>query len=297
MGSTEAVFRNNVGAYLLLLPTLAVVTLFLYYPTLQTFRLSLYKTFLFGQNTQYVGLDNFVGLLTSADYLQSVVVTLGFATTVTVGTLVVSILISFPLYRTARGSTLYLLGLIWPYAIPTSVVAVLFLFLLSPNAGLFTHYLNQWFGITFQWYTNGTQAFVLVVLAAIWKQIGFNVIFLIAAFSNVPQSLADQARLDGIRTSALLTRVYLPLIAPTLVFLAIMNSIFAFFESFALIDLLTQGGPNGATNIMIFKLYKDAFDFDNLGLASAESIVLFVVVAALTVVQLRLSDRYAHYGG
>jgi len=100
-----------------------------------------------------------------------------------------------------------------------------------------------------------------VVLAAIWKQIGFNIIFLIAAFSNVPDSLADQARLDGIRTSTLLTRVYLPLIAPTLVFLAIMNSIFAFFESFALIDLLTQGGPNGATNIMIFKLYKDAFEF------------------------------------
>lgn len=297
MGSSEAVFRNNVGAYLLLLPTLAVVTLFLYYPTLQTFRLSLYKTFLFGQNTEFVGLENFARLLTSADYLQSVIVTLGFAAAVTVGTLVVSILISFPLYRTARGSTLYLLGLIWPYAIPTSVVAVLFLFLLSPNAGLFTHYLNQWFGITLQWYTNGTQAFVLVVLAAIWKQIGFNVIFLIAAFSNVPQSLADQARLDGIRTSALLTRVYLPLIAPTLVFLAIMNSIFAFFESFALIDLLTQGGPNGATNIMIFKLYKDAFEFDNLGLASAESIVLFVVVAVLTVVQLRLSDRYAHFGG
>jgi len=297
MSSAKAVFRSNVGAFLLLVPTLLVVTVFLYYPTLQTFRLSLFKTFLFGQKAQFVGLENFVELLTSPEYYQSVIVTLGFAMAVTVGTLAVSIAVAFPLYRVARGSTLYLLGLIWPYAIPTSVVAVLFLFLLSPNAGLFTHYLDQWFGIEFQWYTDSGQAFFLIVLAAVWKQIGFNVIFLVAAFSNVPKSLAEQAKLDGIRTLTVLGRVYLPLIAPTLVFLVIMNSIFAFFESFALVDLLTQGGPNGATNIMIFKLYKDAFNFDNLGLASAESIVLFVMVAVLTIVQLRLSDRYAHYGG
>lgn len=296
MDVKPAVFDDRVGAYLLLAPTLAVITVFLYYPTLQTFRLSLYKTFLFGQNLNYVGVENFVRLLTASAYQQSVLLTLGFALAVTVGTLVVAVLIAFPLYRTVHGSTAYMLGLIWPYAIPTSVAAVLILFLLSPNAGIISHYLDAWLGIELAWYTNGTQALGIVVFAAIWKQLGFNVIFLLAAFSNVPDSLSDLASLDGLSSHTLLLRVYLPLIAPTLVFLSVMNGIFAFFESFALIDLMTQGGPNKSTNIMIYKLYKDAFEFDNLGLASAESIILFVIVAALTVVQLRLSDRYAHYG-
>lgn len=296
MDSETAVFDSRLGAYLLLAPTLAVITVFLYYPTLQTFRLSLYKTFLFGQNTRYVGIENFVRLLTASTYQQSVLLTLGFALVVTVGTLAVAVLVAFPLYRTVRGSTAYMIGFIWPYAIPTSVAAVLILFLMSPNAGVVSHYLDEWLGVELAWYTNRTQAFGIVVLAAVWKQLGFNVIFLLAAFSNVPDSLSDLASLDGLGTHTLLLRVYLPLIVPTLVFLLVMNGIFAFFESFALIDLMTQGGPNKATNIMIYKLYKDAFQFDNLGLASAESIILFVIVAALTVVQLRLSDRYAHYG-
>lgn len=296
MDTELAVFDDRLGAYLLLAPTLAVITIFLYYPTLQTFRLSLYKTFLFGQNLNFVGVGNFVRLLTAPTYQQSVLLTLGFALAVTVGTLAIGVLVAFPLYRTARGSTAYMLGLIWPYAIPTSVAAVLILFLLSPNAGLVSHYLDVWLGIELAWYTNGTQALGLVVLAAVWKQLGFNVIFLLAAFSNVPDSLSELASLDGLKSHTLLLRVYLPLIAPTIVFLLVMNGIFAFFESFALVDLMTQGGPNNATNIMIYKLYKDAFEFDNLGLASAESIILFVIVAVLTIVQLRLSDRYAHYG-
>lgn len=295
MSSRENTFNSTLGAYLLLLPTLVAIGAFLYYPSLQTLRFSFFKTFLFGQNTQFVGLENFTELLSSQTYLTSVGLTIAFAIIVVLGTMAIGLVVSFLLYEVSDGKAAYLIAAIWPYALPTAVAGTVLLFLAHPSVGIYTHYLEAWFGIEIDWFTIGWQGFAVVAIAAVWKQVGYNVIFMLAALNNVPESLNEACDLDGIETWRRLVRVYVPLMSPTLVFLVVINTIYAFFGSFALIDLMTQGGPTNATNLMIYQLYRDAFQFNNLGLASAQSVILFVLVAGLTLVQLRVSDRYAHY--
>jgi len=296
MTSTDhSVYESSWQAYLLLLPSLAVLILFLYYPALETLRFSFYTVFLFGQNLQFVGLENFTKLVTSADYSQSILVTLVFSVAVIIGTMVIGLLISFQIYRVYSFKTLYMLGAIWPYAVPPAVAATLFLFLSNPTAGVLTHYLDRIPGLTIEFYTNGPQALAIVSIVAIWKQIGFNVIFMLAALNRVPESLTEAARLDGVGPLSLLSRVYVPLMAPTLIFLLVMNTIYTFFKSFAFVDLMTQGGPNGMTNFLIYKLFLDAFEYNQLGSASAQSVILFLIVAVLTYIQLAVSDERSHY--
>ncbi|WP_324760415.1 carbohydrate ABC transporter permease [Haloarcula sp. GH36] len=283
-------------AAVLLLPTAVVLVAFLYYPGLETFRLSLYETLFLGQQTSWVGLGNFAELATSSAYHNSFLITVLFAAIVVVGTLSLSLVISYMLFHVEVGSSTYLVAAIWPYALPPAVAAILLNFLLHPNLGIFTHYLELLTPFTLDWFNSGPQAFGVVAVVAIWKQLGYNIIFLVAALNNVPESLRETARIDGVGHLRLLYKVYIPLVSPTLVFLAVMNTIYSFFSTFPLVDLMTSGGPSDATNFLIFKLYRDAFEFSSLGLASAESVVLFVLVAVLMYGQIRLSDEYAQYG-
>ncbi|SHH57738.1 carbohydrate ABC transporter permease [Halobaculum gomorrense] len=293
---TNLPYDSSLGAYLLLAPTLVVIGLFLYYPTVQTLRFSFFRTFLFGQRSQFVGLQNFTTLLTSAAYQHSLAVTFLFAGAVVVASLSIGLFVALLLHEVSVAESAYLVAAIWPYALPTAVAGIVFLFLANPSVGVYTVAVESTLGVDVDWFTDGPQALAVVTVAAVWKQIGFNVIFLLAALSGVPESLEEACRLDGVGRLAKLRRVYLPLISPTLVFLVVMNTIFAFFGGFAFVDLMTQGGPSGATNLLIYKLFKDAFEYGNLGLASAQSVILFVIVAALTYVQLRVSDERAHYG-
>jgi len=296
MSTQPKPFDSTRQAALLLLPTVVVLVAFLYYPGLETFRLSLYKTLFLGQQTTWAGLGNFAELATSTAYRHSFLVTILFAVVVVAGTLAASLAVSYMLFTVDVGSSTYLVAAIWPYALPPAVAAILLNFLLHPNLGIFTHYLEAFTPFTLDWFNDGPQAFAVVAIVAIWKQLGYNIIFLVAALNNVPETLTESAKLDGVGHLRLLSKVYLPLIAPTMVFLVVMNTIYSFFSTFPLVDLMTSGGPGDATNFLIFKLYRDAFEFSSLGLASAESVVLFVLVAVLMYVQIRVTEGYAHYG-
>ncbi|RLM90403.1 MULTISPECIES: carbohydrate ABC transporter permease [Halobellus] len=290
-------YESKWQAFLLLLPTFIVLIAFLYYPGLETFRLSLSQTILLGSQKVFVGLENYVTLATSSEYHSSFAISVAFAAVVVVGTLAVSLFVSYLLFEVDVGSSTYLIAAIWPYALPTAVAASVLLFLLHPSLGIITYYLEQLTGTSLDWFTNGPQAFAVVAVVAIWKQLGYNIIFMVAALNNIPETLTESAEIDGVGHLKMLYRVYIPLMSPTLVFLVVMDTIYAFFSTFPLVDLMTSGGPSGATNLLIFKLYRDAFEFSSLGLASAESVVLFAIVAILMYVQLRLSESYAHYGG
>ncbi|MFP8890126.1 carbohydrate ABC transporter permease [Natrialbaceae archaeon A-CW2] len=298
--SARAVFKNNKEAAFLLLPTVAVCILFLYYPAIDTFRLSLYQTTLVDES--FAGLYNYTRLFASESYRNSLFVTFGFAGVVVFGTMLISLIIAFMMYEVNTGTSVYLITAIWPYALPPAVAGLVLLFLLQPDLGIFTYYIRAigsvfGYDIQFNWRRNGPLAFAVVSVAAIWKQLGYNIIFMIAALNNIPKTIHEAAELDGVSRLNRLFRIYVPLMSPTLVFLIVINTIYAFFATFPLIDLMTQGGPGGATNILIFNLYIDAFENFNLGYASAQSLVLFLLVGVLMYVQLRVSDRYAHYGG
>ncbi len=221
---------------------------------------------------------------------------MAFAALVVAGTLVLSLLVGYMLFEVAVGSSTYLVAAIWPYALPPAVAAILLNFLLHPNLGIFTYYLELLTPWTLDWFNNGTQAFIVLAIVAIWKQLGYNIIFIVAALNNIPETLTESAQIDGVGRLKMLYKVYVPLISPTLIFLVVMNTIYSFFSTFPLVDLMTSGGPSGSTNLLIFKLYRDAFEFSSLGLASAESVVLFVLVAILMYVQIRVSEDYAQYG-
>ena len=212
---------------------------------------------------------------------------------------------------------------IWPYALPPAVAGFVFFYLVHPELGVLTRAIEPPYpalrrlerpfealgvemglvrsvaalGLDVDWLSNGTQAFAVITIVAIWKQVGYNVIFMSASMNNIPESLTETARLDGVGRLKRLLWVYVPIMSPMLAFLAVMNTIYAFFGTFAFVDVMTNGGPAGATNILIFDLYRDALQNFEFGTASAKSVVLFLVVGVLMYVQFRVTEEYAYYGG
>jgi sn-glycerol 3-phosphate transport system permease protein len=292
---SREIYGTNWQAYLLLAPLVGLSLVFAYYPAVDTFRLSLYETRAFGLERAFIGLDNFTQLLASGSFQYSLFISLVFAVVVVTTTLVVSLYIGFLVYRVLRGSSLYLIAAIWPYALPLAVSALLLSFLFHPTVGVVTSVLNS-AGVSFQWRNDPVSAFAIVALATTWKLVGYNVIFVVGALATVPDSLEETARLDDIGTFRQIRRVYLPLISPTIAFLIVLNTVEALFRPFAVVDLMTSGGPGQATNLLIYKIYQDAFAYRNLGVAAAESIILFVISGALMYAQIRVSDDYAHFG-
>jgi len=292
--STREVFESRLGAALLLVPTITVSLVFLYYPAILAVRTSFFEAS-FGQEDVYVGLENYAELLTSSDYHSSILITVVFAVVVVTGVMVFSLYVTFLIHEVDWGQSIYLVSAIWPYALPPAVAALVFTFLVHPTLGVLTGPIEA-LGIDLDWFSNGRQAFIVVTIAAIWKQIGYNVIFMIASMNNIPAALTETAKLDGVGRFRRLVWVYVPIMTPTLFFLVIINTIYAFFNTFAFIDLMTDGGPSSATNILIFDLFQEGFSFFNFGVASAKSVVLFVVVGLLMYIQFRLTDEYSHYG-
>ncbi|MGQ4554404.1 ABC transporter permease subunit [Halobellus sp. GM3] len=292
--STREIFDGRLQAILLLLPTIAVSVVFLYYPTGLAVRTSFFDS-RFGRGEAFVGLENYYSLLTDPSYHSSVLLSVLFAALVVVGVMAFSLYVTFLVHEVDRGQSAYLLAAIWPYALPPTVAALVFLFIVHPTLGVLTGPLEA-LGLELDWFNNGRQAFVVVLLAAIWKQIGYNVIFMVASMNTIPDALSETAELDGVSRLRRLLWIYVPIMTPTLFFLVIINTIYAFFSTFAFVDLLTSGGPSNATNILIFDLYREAFSFFNFGMASTKSVLLFLVVGVLMYVQFRLTDEYAHYG-
>lgn len=292
--STREIFDSRIQSGLLLLPTLLVSIVFLYYPTALAVRTSFFDSG-FGQGDEFVALENYVTLLTDPGYHSSLLLSILFAAVVVVGVIAVSLYLTFLIHEVDTGQGLYLISVIWPYALPPAVGALVFLFIAHPTLGVLTGPIEA-VGVDVNWFNNGPQAFVVVALAAIWKQIGYNVIFMIAAMNNVPNILTETAELDGVSGLRRLVSVYVPIMTPTLFFLVIINTIYAFFSTFAFVDLLTSGGPSNATNILIFDLYQEGFSFFNFGVASAKSVVLFLLVGVLMFVQFRVTDEYSYYG-
>jgi len=292
--STREIFDSRIESGLLLLPTLLVSLVFLYYPTALAVRTSFFDSG-FGQADEFVGIENYVTLLTDSGYHSSLLLSVLFAAVVVVGVIGVSLYLTFLIHEVDTGQGLYLISVIWPYALPPAVGALVFLFIAHPTLGVLTGPIEA-LGVDVDWFNDGPQAFIVVALAAIWKQIGYNVIFMIAAMNNVPDTLTETAELDGVSGLRRLVSVYVPIMTPTLFFLVIINTIYAFFGTFAFVDLLTSGGPSNATNILIFDLYQEGFSFFNFGVASAKSVVLFLLVGVLMFVQFRVTDEYSYYG-
>lgn len=290
----RAIFPGKLTPYLLLAPQLAVTLVFFVWPALQALRQSVLVEDAFGLSTRFVWFDNFAKLLHDPNYLHSIEVTAVFSAAVAFLGLALSLLLAVMADHVVRGAGAYKTLLIWPYAVAPAVCGALWGFLFDPTVGEVTYFLRQ-LGITWNYIQNGNQALLLVVVAATWNQISYNFIFFLAGLQSIPKSLIEAAALDGAGPGRRFWSIAFPLLSPTGFFLLTVNVVYAFFGTFGIIDVVTKGGPAMATDIMVYKVYSDSFRALDLGGSAAQSVILMLVVIALTVMQFRYVERRVHY--
>lgn len=290
----RVVFNHKTLPYLLLAPQLAVTVIFFFLPAGQALWQSFHLEDPFGIQSVFVGFDNFRELFSQADYLQSFKVTAKFSLLVAGLGLLISLVLAVMANRVIRGAALYKTLLIWPYAVATAVTGVLWLFMFSPSVGVFAVYLFE-LGIKWNPRLDADDAMLLVVMASIWKQISYNFLFFLAGLQAIPRSLLEAAAIDGAGPMRRFWSIVFPLLSPTTFFLLVVNIIYAFFDTFAIVDIITQGGPGETTSILVYKVYTTAFRGLDLGSSAAQSVVLMAIVIVLTVVQFRYIDRKVNY--
>lgn len=294
MQTKRTIFPNKLLPYLLLAPQLAVTLIFFIWPALQAVKSSFEREDPFGFKTTFIWFDNYKRLFADPTYLNSVGKTAVFAVSVTLLAMSVSLLLAVSVNRVLRTNRVYTTLLVWPYAVAPVVVGILWWFMFNPSIGI-APYLLRGLGINWNHRIDGNHAMLLVIIAASWKQISYNFLFFVAGLQSVPQSLTEAAAIDGAGPFKRFWTIVFPLLSPTTFFLLIVNINYAMFDTFGIIDATTSGGPAQATNILVYKVYADGFLGLNIGSSAAQSVVLMLIVIALTAIQFRYIERRVQY--
>jgi sn-glycerol 3-phosphate transport system permease protein len=290
----RVIFNNQLLPYLLLAPQLAVTLVFFFWPAGQAIQMSLTEQDAFGLSKTFVGLANFTALLSDSDYLKTLWRTLIFSGAVAVAALVPALLFALMAERVTRGATLYRTVLVLPYAIAPAVAGVLWLFMFNPSVGIVAYWLKK-LGIDWNPKLDGNDAMILVIMAAAWKQISYNFLFFLAGLQSIPKALLEAASIDGAGEWRKFRTIIFPLLSPTTFFLLVVNIVYAFFDTFGIIDAVTSGGPAKATEVLVYKVYYDGVVALNLGSSAAQSVILMAIVILLTAIQFRYVEKKVHY--
>ena len=287
-------FRSAWLPWLLIAPQMAIVLVFFFWPAAQALWQSLQQQDAFGTSTEFVGLQNFEQLWQDSSYLASFQTTAVFSLLVATTGLSIALLLATMANRVVRGSSIYKTLLIWPYAVAPVVAGVLWLFMFASPMGVVAWALQQT-GIDWNHLLNAHHAMALIVMAAVWKQISYNFLFFLAGLQSIPKSLIEAAAIDGAGPWRRFWTITFPLLSPTTFFLLVINVVYAFFDTFAIVDATTHGGPGKDTAILVYKVYYDGFKALDMGGSAAQSVVLMAIVIALTVVQFRFVEKKVQY--
>ncbi|MFJ5367711.1 sn-glycerol-3-phosphate ABC transporter permease UgpA [Bosea sp. CER48] len=290
----NAYFKGLTIPFLLLLPQLAITIVFFYWPATQAVWQSFLLEDAFGTSTEFVWFENYQALFSDPGYLKAFINTAVFSTFVCIFSLSIALLFAVMADRQIRGAEIYKTLLIWPYAVAPAIAGVLWLFMFDPSLGMLARGL-QVLGIPWNPRLNGNHAMLLVILAATWKQISYNFLFFLAGLQSIPKSVIEAAVIDGARPMRRFWTIVFPLLSPTTFFLLVVNIVYVFFDTFGIIDAVTGGGPSGATETLVYKVFADGKGGSNLGGSAAQSVVLLVMVIALTAVQFRFIERKVSY--
>lgn len=286
--------QNRRLALLFILPQLFVTLLFFIWPTCSALMQSLLFGDAFGLQTHFAGLLNFWDLLHDPSYGRAMLITLTIGVCVTFLTMSLGLLLAVLVQSRRKSQQVYKTLLLWPYAVAPALAAILWRFLCQPTLGWFAQIFAK-LGIQFNYLTHTKQALLVIILTASWQQFSYNFLFFLAALKAIPGSILEAAILDGASPWRRFWQISFPILSPTTFFLMIMNLIYAFFDTFGIIDILTNGGPGESTTTLIYKVYKDGFISLDLGSSSAQSIVLMLIVITLTVIQFRYLEKKVHY--
>ena len=290
----RVLFRSAWLPWLLLAPQLIIISVFFFWPAAQALLQSFQLQDAFGLSTEWVGLDNFKNLFNDEAYLESFKTTAFFSIMVAVLGISLSLVLAVFADRIIKGALAYKTLLILPYAVAPAVAGVLWIFMFSPTLGVVAYALRG-IGIDWNHLLDSSHAMTLIIMAAVWKQISYNFLFFLAGLQSIPKSLIEAAAIDGARPWRRFWSIQFPLLSPTTFFLLVINIVYAFFDTFAIVDASTQGGPGRDTLILVYKVYHDGFKNGDLGGSAAQSVVLMVIVIALTVVQFRYVEKKVQY--
>ena len=290
----RVVFRSGWLPWLLIAPQAVVIAVFFFWPAAQAVLQSMQQQDAFGTSVEWVGFDNFRALFADPGYLASFKTTAVFSLLVAVLGLSLSLLLAVFADRVVRGALAYKTLLIWPYAVAPAVAGVLWLFMFAPSLGVVSYALRA---AGFEWnhLLNSNHAMALIVMAAVWKQISYNFLFFLAGLQSIPKSLLEAAAIDGAQPWRRFWTIVFPLLSPTTFFLLVINMVYAFFDTFGIIDAATEGGPSRDTAVLVYKVYVDGFKSLDLGGSAAQSVVLMLIVVVLTVVQFRFVEKRVNY--
>jgi sn-glycerol 3-phosphate transport system permease protein len=290
----RAFFRSRWLPYALVAPQLAITLVFFFWPAGQALWQSVLLQDAFGTSVEFVGLENFRRLFADPAYLASFRVTVVFSVLVAGLGLSISLLLALFADRIIRGAAAIKTLLIWPYAVAPAIAGVLWLFMFNPTLGVVAFWLRA-AGVDWNFLLRGDQALALLVMAAVWKQISYNFVFFLAGLQAIPKSLIEAAAIDGAGPARRFWTIIFPLLSPTTFFLLVVNIVYAFFDTFAIVDAVTQGGPGQDTAILVYKVYHDGFKALDFGGSAAQSVILMAIVIGLTVVQFRFIERRVNY--
>ncbi len=287
-------FQSSWLPWLLVAPQVVIVLVFFFWPAGQALYQSVLQEDAFGASREFVGMENFRRLFGDPTYLASFKTTAVFSLLVAVAGLSIALLLAVMADRVVRGATFYKTLLIWPYAVAPAVAGVLWIFMFAPPMGVVAWTL-QALGVDWNHLLDPHDAMALIVAAAVWKQISYNFLFFLAGLQSIPKSLIEAAAIDGASPARRFWTIVFPLLSPTTFFLLVINVVYAFFDTFAIVDATTHGGPGKETAILVYKLYYDGFKALDMGGSAAQSVVLMLIVIALTVVQFRFIEKKVQY--
>ncbi len=293
----RSTFKSPYLPYLLILPQVVITLTFFYWPALQGLIQSFLLSDPFGHRSTFVWFYNYIELFKDPLYIQSVLITLTFSVSVAVVSLSMGLFIATLANRALRATALVRTLLIWPYAVAPAISGILWLFLLHPSYGIVALGINNWLGLDWNPVLKGRDAMIMITMASAWKQVSYNFVFFMAGLQAIPKSLIEAAAIDGASPMKRFWAITFPLLSPTFFFLTVMNIIYSFFETFGVIHTVTQGGPGGSTNILVYKVYQDGFVGLNLGSSSAQSVVLMSLIILITVFQFRYVEKKVQYSG
>ena len=290
----RVLFRSAWLPWALMLPQLVIIGVFFFWPASQAVLQSLQVQDAFGLSTEWVGFQNFIQLWNDPTYLASFKTTAWFSVMVAGLGIGISLVLAIFADRIVRGAMVYKTLLIMPYAVAPVIAGVLWVFVFSPSIGVATFGLRA-LGIDWNYQMDGGQAMALIIMASVWKQISYNFLFFLAGLQSIPKSLIEAAAIDGAGPLRRFWNIQLPLLSPTTFFLLVINIVYAFFDTFGIIDATTEGGPGQSTSILVYKVYQDGFKALDLGGSAAQSVILMVIVVTLTVVQFRYVEKKVQY--
>ncbi|HBF70129.1 MAG: Glycerol-3-phosphate ABC transporter, permease protein [Thermotoga sp. 47_83] len=286
---------KRVLPYLLLLPTFVIITLFIYWPAVYSLRLSFYRITPFGNRMVFVGLRNFQRLFQSPEYLNAIKVTVVYVLASLFLTIFLAFFIALLLNMNLPGNRIFRALIFTPYAISPAIAGVLWSFLLNPVVGHVNYILSKLFGLQVEWLTTKPYALIAVIIATVWKTLPFDIIFYLAGLQDIPQELIEASLVEGANSWARTWKIVFPLLSPITFYLVIMNLVSFMFSSFAIIDVTTKGGPGNYTTTLIYRLYLDAFAFQKIGPAAAQSVILFLIMAIVTIFYFKFGEKRVHY--